>query len=176
MKKGSIGATLCHESVLAAAVMISLVGLQPGSPAAAQQSGQGKLLMEVSARLALLIGKANQAGYEIQDNKAAVGGAYLTPGLTPGEKDKAWTPVLTVSLDAGKKYRFLAAGDDNAKDVDLEIHDPKGKLLAADVGKEADAIVDFTPKVAGKYTVRVRLFESKQNVSCFCLAVVMREK
>ena len=77
-------------------------------------------------------------------------------------------PLFTLTLQAGRKYRFLAAGDADAKDVDLDIQDLNGKTLKADVGTEPEAVVNFTPAVTAKYLVRVRLFDSDKNLPCVC--------
>jgi len=61
--------------------------------------------------------------------------------------------LYTLTLQGKQKYRFLAAGDADARDVDLDIQDLKGKTLKADVGTEPEAVVNFTPNVTGKYLV-----------------------
>ena len=89
-------------------------------------------------------------------------------GLTD-ERDRG----LLVELTAGTKYRFLAAGDNNAKDVDLEVQDATGKVVVFDERTNPEAVVDFTPTVSGRYLVRIRLYDSQDRTSCVCLGVVM---
>jgi hypothetical protein len=153
---------------LAALVMFLLATLVPARPATAQ--GQGKYLSEASARLGKLIAKANQEGFIFTDNQFSIGGGWLKQG------QENWVPLYTLNLQGGKKYRFLAAGDYDAKDVDLQVQDLNGKTVAEDVGTEPEAVVNFTPPNTAKYLVRVRLYDSDQNLPCLCLAIVMMEK
>jgi hypothetical protein len=77
------------------------------------------------------------------------------------------------ALTGGKKYRFIAAGDADARDVDLEVQDANGKVVAKDVRTDPEAIVEFTPQNTGRYLVRIRLYASDNHLPCFCLGVVM---
>src|SRR4051812_18690224 len=81
------------------------------------QEGQGKFITEASSRLTRLIAAANKQGYNLPDNTFSVGGGWLKQGKG------TWVPLFTVPLEQGKSYRFLAAGDMDAKDVDIEVQD-----------------------------------------------------
>jgi hypothetical protein len=153
-------------------LLVSVLALAvPGHDAAAQQGqGQGQYITEAAARLSKLISSANKDGFTLQDNNFSIGGGWLKK-----DTDK-WVPLFTLTLQAGKKYRFLASGDADARDVDLQVQDLNGKTLASDEDTAADAIVNFTPAATQKYLVRVRLYASDQNVPCVCLAVVMSAK
>ncbi len=154
--------------VLGAVLMSTLVVLSPGNSATAQQ-GQGQYVTQAAARLGKLIVRANQDGYVLQDNNFSIGGGWLKQSKTD------WIPLYTLTLQAGRNYRFIAAGDADAKDVDLDIQDLNGRTLKAD-GAEPQAVVNFSPDVTGKYLVRVRLYDSNQNLPCVCLAIVLSAK
>ncbi len=147
----------------------ALVVAAPGN-GTAQQGGQGQYVTEAAARLSKLVGAANKAGYVFQDNNFSIGGGWLK------QSQENWVPLYTLNLKAGTKYRFIAAGDADAQDVDLDIRDSNGKTLKADTGTDPEAVVDFTPETTGKYLVRVRLYKSADNAPCLCLAVVMAGK
>ena len=151
-------------------VVLSLIAVAPGQTALAQQPNQGKYLTEASTRLSKLIAQAHKDGFILQDNNFSIGGGWIK------QSQDTWVPLFKVTLEAGKKYRFLAAGDFDAKDVDLDVQDSNGKRVAIDDGTEPEAIVDFTPRVAGEYSVRVRLYDSDKNLPCLCLAIVLRQK
>jgi hypothetical protein len=145
--------------------------LSTQSPAAAQEK-QGKYITETTVRLTKLIDKANGAGFVLQDNSFSIGGGWLK------QSQNNWVPLYSVQLQEGKPYRFIAAGDADAKDVDLEIvaDAGKGKTVASDVATASEATVDFTPTTTGTYLVRIRLYDSANNFPCVCLAVVMSKK
>ena len=145
-------------------VVLALFGF-PGRIAA--QEGEGRFITEASVRLTRLVATANKQGYGLQENAFSTGGAWVKQS-----KDN-WVVLYTVKLEEGKKYRFLAAGDEDAKDVDLQVLDADGKVVAQDVKSDPEAVVDFTAAATGSYVVRIRLFDSENNVPCFCLALVM---
>jgi len=146
--------------------LVSLLALLLGSGSSTAGQGQGKFLSQASERLAGLIGKANSDGYQLANNKFAIGGGWLKQG-------KEWGPLYTITLEKGKSYRVLAAGDNDAQDVDVQILDPNDKEMAVDTAKAAEASVDFSPKVTQKYLVRVRVYASQNNRPSLCLGVVM---
>jgi hypothetical protein len=148
------------------ASLLTLVGVQNHAGA---QDGQGKYITQSTIRLIKLVDAANKAGYALQDNSFSIGGGWVKQG-----KDN-WVGLYTVQLTAGKSYRFLASGDADAKDVDLQIVDPTDvtKVYKEDVDTAADAIVDFTPETTGRYLVRIRLYDSANDLPCVCVSTVM---
>ena len=135
--------------------------------AAAQQ---GVYITQASARLTKLIDASNKDGYVLKDNAFSIGGGWIK------QSKEKWVPMYTVQLVAGKQYRFLAAGDNDAKDVDLDVRDSSGKTVAADDATAAEAVVTYTPTLSGPYTVRIRLYDSQGDVPCVCLGIVMVKK
>jgi hypothetical protein len=150
--------------------LASLVTVLGAGSRAAAQDGQGKYITETAVRLTKLINTSNKAGFSLQDNSFSIGGGWLK------QSQSAWVPLYSVQLQAGKSYRFIAAGDVDAKDVDLEVQDANGKTVAADVAENPEAVVDYTPAATGRYLVRIRLYNSDKNLPCVCVAVVMSKK
>ena len=157
--RGRFVVGVCLASVLA--VLVS------DNRASAQQ---GHYITEASASLTKLIDAGNKAGFALQDNTFSIGGGWLKQSTTN------WVPLFTVQLTGGKSYRFLAAGDHDAKDVDLEVLDANSKVVAQDSATDPTATVDFTPNATGRYLVRVRLYASDNNLPCVCLGIVMSKK
>jgi hypothetical protein len=148
--------------------LASLVAVSAGADRAVAQ--QGVYVTQASARLTKLIDASNKQGYALQNNSFSIGGGWLKQSQT------AWIPIYSIKLTAGKTYRFLAAGDNDARDVDLDIQDSTGKTLKADVDTAAEAVVEFTPTETAVYRVRLRLYASENNVDCVCLGIVMVKK
>ncbi len=146
---------------LAIAASLGVTGTSLG------QNGQTKYVQEAAARLAPLVDKAAQQNYRFQKNAFSFGGALIDKNAD------RWVPVYTVQLTEGRSYVFLAAGDDDTRDLDLDIQDSSGRTLAADVETTAVAFVSFTPRTTGRYTVRLRLYDSRDGVPCYCLSAVM---
>lgn len=152
---------------LVGACVLGLLAVAGSTQRVDAQGGQGSYITEAAARLTKLVEQGNKDGYKLQDNSFSIGGGWLKKSETD------WIPLYTVQLNGGTKYRFLASGDQDAKDVDIEIQDANGKTVAADVDTAADARVDFAPKANGRYLVRIRLYDSKDNLPCVCLGIVM---
>lgn len=144
--------------------------LLAGPTRGAAQEGQGKYITEATVRLTRLIGSANKDGYELPNDTLAVGGGWLT------KNTKTWVRLGTVKLEEGKAYRFLAAGDSDARDVDVEIRNSDGKVVAGDVKTDSEAIVDYTASASGTYEIRVRLYDSMNDLPCFCVALMLVKK
>jgi hypothetical protein len=112
--------------ILLFAGLLGLLSLVASDNIASAQDGQGAYVTQSTARLTKLIDAGNKDGYTLQNNTFSAGGGWLKQSTTD------WVPLFYVNLQAGKKYRFLAAGDNDAKDVDLEVQDAAGKQVAVD--------------------------------------------
>ena len=67
----------------------------------------------------------------------------------------------------GHHYAFVVS-DDQFDAIN------RGDLASAkDTKTDPQAVVEYTPKETQKYLVRVRLYGSRENVPCVCLAVVL---
>jgi hypothetical protein len=160
--RGPIAASVCLAGV-------ALVVLASSSSTATAQVKQGRFITETAARLQKLVDAANADGYKLQANSFSIGGGWLK------QSEKEWISIVNVKLTAGKEYRFLAAGDADATDVDLRIVDPKNSdtIFASDAGTDPEAVVNYKPAKTGSYQVQIRLYNSKGNAPCVCLALVM---
>lgn len=76
-------------------------------------------------------------------------------------------------LEAGKKYAFIGAGDDNAEDIDIVIKDADGNQVAEDSEDDAKPAAIFACDKTGTYTVRLEL--PKAEKAAFCALAFMVE-
>lgn len=70
-------------------------------------------------------------------------------------------------------YLIEVRGDSRARDIDLQILDADGRLLAQDIGSNKEARVRFTPRRSGDYTIRLTLSEATGRALCYF--IVFRE-
>lgn len=61
----------------------------------------------------------------------------------------------TYRLDGGREYVFQAACDRMCTDLDMELSDEHGAVLASDTSDARWPVVTFTPPATGRYTLRV---------------------
>jgi len=141
-----------------------------GEGRAVAQEGQGVYITQASARLTKLVDAGNKKGYQLHNNSFSVGGGWLK------QSAEKWVVLYSIQLTAGKEYVFLAAGDDDAKDVDLRIQDSNNEEVAKDDKIYPEAVVVFRPKTSGLYTISARLFDSRENYDCVVLSVMMVKK
>jgi len=151
----------------AAAALVGLLALGVlASPAQAQGKASGTYLKEAFNRVtdnAALGGKIGNYGYI---DGISIMAAWL---------NSSGKATFTLTLDANVDYLFLGAGDADALDVDLTILNDKNEVVAEDTRTAADAVVTFTPKVTGRYTMELILYKSKNNVPCVCAATILRK-
>ena len=87
---------------------------------------------------------ANDEGYQLTNNSFAVGGAWIK------QSKETFVPIYTINLEEGKKYRFLQpASDSRRREVDLEVLDKDGKVVARDIKTDPEAVVDYEPAESG---------------------------
>jgi hypothetical protein len=147
------------------AVAVSLTVLFTGGTASAQQ---GKYVTQAATRIGQLVDTANGAGYKLYDNTFSIGGGWLKQSAS------TWVALYTITMEEGKQYRVVAAGDDDATDVDVEIQ-LNGATKKADTSTAPTATVDFTPSESGRYLIRVRLYTSTGSRPAVCMAVVLKK-
>lgn len=128
---------------------------------------QGKYVNSASARLVKLVDKSNEQGFKLTNDGFSIGGGWLKQGT------QNWVPMFTINLQAGKQYRFIAVGDMDAKDVDLQVLDGNGKVVASDTTTAPESVVTYTPNTSGRHVVQLRLYSSNENYPSVCIAIIM---
>jgi len=78
------------------------------------------------------------------------------------------------SLKAGQQYGFLAIGDREARDVDLEVLDSRGNVVFEDKATNRVAVARFRPRAAGRYVVRTIMFECREAACEYALGTYRR--
>jgi hypothetical protein len=78
---------------------------------------------------------------------------------------------IVKDLDEDKSYMFVAAGDDDVTDVDIQVL-RNGKVVAEDTMDDNEPYVKFTPSSSAEYTVKVILYEADADsfVGLCCLS------
>lgn len=83
--------------------------------------------------------------------------AALTGALPQGGKDR-----LTIELDSGGQFSFLAVCDSDCSDIDLRVYDPSGALVGEDVLLDDYPVVSFTAARSATYVVEVIMATCRQ--------------
>ena len=104
--------------------------------------------------------------------------AALCPLAAAGSKDgpRRWTKTLKKNSEVVYKIVFIASNNETAKhaefavigdggtDVDIEVQDERGKLVAQDVFYSDLALVRWSPTATQTYTIRVKNLGAEDNV------------
>ena len=64
---------------------------------------------------------------------------------------------FTKDLKSGTTYAFVAAGDEDAEDVDVKVTGPTGQIVDEDADDSSLAAAGFTAKTTGKYRFTITL-------------------
>ncbi len=80
--------------------------------------------------------------------------------ITPrfGFLEPASNVELSFRLTQGGRYGFVAVGDDNVTDIDLQLVDQDGNMVDEDINVDNFAAVTFDPQQNGVYDLRVIMF------------------
>jgi hypothetical protein len=133
---------------------------------AQERSKTSKYLKEAAEVLSGLMGRAEDDGFRLEKAMTLAGGWI--------DKSDKWTGLYQLTLQEGSTYRFMAAGDIDATDVDIRLTDPSGNVMVKDESVARTAVVNFTPRKTIFYTVEIRLYASSNNVPCVCLTSVYK--
>jgi hypothetical protein len=63
----------------------------------------------------------------------------------------------TLTLNKGVSYGLLAACDQSCGDIDLELYDENGRLVASDLKSDGYPFVGVTPRWSGEFTLKVTM-------------------
>jgi hypothetical protein len=160
-------ATVPHCKSAAVLLAISALWLLPANPTSGQGKDSGTFLTQAFIRVTDNADFAKRiTGYGYAD-----GVSVLAAWVDLNDSVSFIRP-----LTGGVSYTFLAAGDKDAKIVNLDILDDKGtKVLKSDGKKQPDAVLEFTPAASGNYTMRLTLAQSRNNYPCMCVATILKK-
>jgi hypothetical protein len=119
------------------------------------------------------VDRAVTAGELVENNSSwgyKDGACFLGGLITDGG-----TLSISVPFEAGRTYLLIAAGDDDAVDVDLKVVGRSGWTIAEDRDNSAAAVVEFRPSASGTADVEVTLYRSRENTS-YCSLVLLSDR
>jgi hypothetical protein len=149
------------------ALMAALAALTLAGPALAQQD-----LTDVERQqLVALVGAYLD---DVQQHFApglapAAGFSDEIVAMQPGG-DHRWS----INLVGGAAYRIIGACDNECSDVDIELIDAAGTVVASDTLPDDYPIVDHAPSANGAYVVRM-IMQRCTAAPCFAGARVLTE-
>lgn len=151
------------------AVLLALVlpaWLCWGLPEAkAQGKSTGQFMAEAVVRVTNIANGPGFRGFGYADGISIMGGWV----------NERASLDFSFDLLGGVEYKFVAGGDLDASDVDLDILDAGGRVVASDKGLQPEAIVALRPAANGRFTLRMTLFQSNKGVPCVCTAVILKK-
>jgi hypothetical protein len=132
--------------------VIVCVAFLSGAPPPMQASLEG-------ARLAarVLFVRLVAEGWEVRD--------YASSGLL-AQGDNV---IIRTTLFEGRRYKLVAAGCEDAYDVDIRLYDENGNFISGDNDEQVLAVADVTPKWSGTYYVKVTMYRSTSNGAHYVL-------
>ena len=111
---------------------------------------------------AVIFLKLKSKGYELRD--------FFSSGLMR----RGESVVLATTLSAGNDYTRVAAGCEDAYDVDLAVYDENGNRVGADGDTSSVSVVEVSPKWTGTYYLKVTMYNSTANGAHYVLQYAFR--
>lgn len=174
------------RSLMAAAVALALAACNQGSGPALPQSEQGALNAPSEMQAASAEGQAMLTPEQRTQLENLVrtyldravtqnaNGMNPAPGFTdeiadlqPGT-DHRWQ----VNLVGGTNYRIVGGCDNECSNLDIELVDSRGGVVASDTRPDDFPVVNFTPQANGSYIVRI-MMQACSVAPCYAGARVL---
>jgi hypothetical protein len=96
---------------------------------------------------------------QVQRSRGAFGGPKVTQGQSVEMKA---TVAYTIDFNGGEKAELVVVGDSGG-DLDLEVFDEAGKLVASDVAGTEKCLVSWVPAQNGSFTIKIKNIGSEEN-------------
>lgn len=96
-------------------------------------------------------------------------------GMTFGWFAEDEEKELQITVTKGKSYFIAGGGDENSKDLDICVYDPKGKEVECDTATDDIPLVTFDADQSGTYRVVLKAY-SIEGSTTFAGMVVLRKK
>lgn len=141
----------------------------PSQQEAASAEGQAMLTPEQREQLESLVVSYLDEAVRRNGNgmTAAMGFADEIADLQPGT-DHRWQ----VNLDGGVDYRILGGCDNECSNLDIELIDSRGGVVASDLAPNDFPVVNFTPASSGSFIVRI-MMQACSVAPCYAGARIM---
>lgn len=101
--------------------------------------------------------KLKDRGYNLRD--------FFSSGLLR----RGESVLIATTLSAGNSYTLVAAGCEDAYDVDLAVYDENGNRIGADGDASPVAVVSVTPRWSGTFYLKVTMYKSTSNGAHYVL-------
>jgi len=121
---------------------------------------QSRVRAQGGEYLTQALGRAVTATQDLQNGTSLGLESGGKPAVMGGWMDQGESVSIRRDLEVGVRYVFIAGGDDDAIDVDLEILDASGNRLVHDTATDSIAIVEFRPYSTEPYEIRTTLYRS----------------
>lgn len=177
-----------HLMIAACAMALAACGQGNGVPGGVQQvdpnapnapsqqtpqvaTQQASLSAEERAQLESLVRgylDAAQQAYA-QGFRPAAGINDEVTSLQPG-RDHRWQ----INLTGGTGYRFVGGCDNECSNLDFELLDNSGAVVASDMLPDDVPVVNFTPAANGRFTLRI-LMQTCTVAPCYAGARVLTQ-
>lgn len=119
--------------------------------------------------LALVAGPTASAQPDLRDyltrqldsqepNNAERGFAHAV-GPLAGALASGRTAQLPLTLRAGQEIRIVGVCDQACSDLDIRVLNPRGEVIAEDVGGDAHPVVDLRADMFGQHTIEVGMVD-----------------
>ncbi|MDX2273975.1 MAG: hypothetical protein NW206_00875 [Hyphomonadaceae bacterium] len=141
----------------------------PSQQQASSADGQAMLSAEEREQLEALVMSYLDEAVRRNGNgmSPATGFTDEIADLQPGT-DHRWQ----VNLNGGTDYRILGGCDNECSNLDIELIDARGGVVASDLAPNDFPVVNFTPAASGSYIVRI-MMQSCSVAPCYAGARIM---
>jgi len=88
---------------------------------------------------------------------------YIRDAFNYGLLQRGQSAVLATTLNAGRTYKVVAGGCEDAFDVDVAVYDESGNLVSRDSDTSPLAVATVSPRWSGTFYVKVTMYQVRPN-------------
>lgn len=96
---------------------------------------------------------------------AGQGGLRLTHDPFVGDLGRGGDDYITINLKKGVSYAILGVCDEDCNDIDIELYDDNGNLIASDTEADDRPLVRVSPRWNARFRIKV-LMPGCSNAPC----------
>jgi hypothetical protein len=140
--------------LLSSILALTATALWPATSAAQQKWVPGKRFVQSATRV--------MGAIETTTKKTTYGyceGICILAAFLDDKKDVSFGRWFT----KGEQIVLIGGGDDGVVDLDIEVTDKTGKVIASDTDLDATPVVEFVAPATAQYMIKVKMAKSKMN-------------
>ncbi|HEY9692981.1 MAG TPA: hypothetical protein V6D15_12285 [Oculatellaceae cyanobacterium] len=98
-------------------------------------------------------------------------GVRITHNTYTDTMDDGSDEYITINLNRNQQYVIAGLCDESCNDLDLKLYNTSGYLLQSDTSLDKYAVVGVTPRVGGRYSLKIKMSDCYTSSCDYAIGV-----